>query len=301
MIFLPSSRMLDFPKLSFLRLKSMTRTNVAARYQTTPRHYSLLHQVGRTLKCVFQRSRHIWLMLLASLLLSGCVRYDVGIRFDSPNRGEFTQHIQLEERLQRFSGSTAQQWLTLIEQRSQRLGGRIDRLPDHDLLVTIPFTSSGDLQTKFNQFFSPLEENSAATAAITLPPIASRFTLSTSNLLLVERNHLRYELDLRSLGVRSASGSLLLSPASLIDLEFRLQTPWGAKSILSNSINQPATVSGKRLVWQLLPGELNHLEVVFWLPSPLGIGTLAIVLLVLIGLFLKYPRSITALPDSVLD
>lgn len=293
--------MLIFRKLSFLRLKLMTRTIVAARYQTTSHRYSLLHQVERGLRFAFQRSRHIWLMLLASLLLSGCVRYDVGIRFDSPNQGEFTQHIQLEERLQRFSGSTAQQWLTLIEQRSQRLGGRIDRLPDHDLLVTIPFTSSGDLQTKFNQFFSPLEQDSEAAAAIALPPIASRFTLATSNLLLMERNHLRYELDLRSLGVRSASGSLLLSPASLIDLEFRLQTPWGARSVLSANSNQSVTLSGKTLVWRLVPGELNHLEAVFWLPSPLGIGTLAIVLLVLVGSFLKYPRSIAAMPDSVLD
>ena len=249
---------------------------------------------------VFQRSRRVWIMLLASLLLSGCVRYDVGVRFDSPNRGEFTQHIQLEERLQRFSGSTAQQWLTLIEQRSQQLGGRIDRLPDNDLLVTIPFTSSGDLQTKFNQFFSPLEQTGVTAADTTLPPINSRFTLTTSNLLLVERNHLRYELDLRSLGVRSSSGSLLLSPASLIALEFRLQTPWGAQSVPTASSHPRASSSGKTLVWQLLPGELNHLEVVFWLPSPLGLGTLAIVLLVLVGRFLKYPRSMTAaavLPD----
>ena len=293
--------MLNFRKVSFSPLKLMTLTNGAARRKTTSHNHSRLYQMGRSLVQAIARSRHLWLMLLASLLLSGCVRYDVSVRFDSPNRGEFTQHIQLEERLQRFSGSTAQQWLTLIEQRSQQLGGRIDRLPDHDLLVTIPFTSSGDLQTKFNQFFSPLEQNSAAATAIALPPIASQFTLSTSNLLLVERNHLRYELDLRSLGVRSSSGSLLLSPASLIDLEFRLQTPWGAKSIPTAS-NQPEAVpSGKTLVWQLVPGALNHLEVVFWLPSPLGLGTLAIVLLVLVGRFLKYPRSMVNATDSVLE
>jgi Protein of unknown function (DUF3153) len=292
--------MLIFHKLSFLPVKLMTRTNGAIRYQATFRRYPLLHRMRRGLVQILQRSGHIWIMLLASLLLSGCVRYDVGIRFDSPNRGEFTQHIQLEERLQRFSGSTAQQWLTLIEQRSQQLGGRIERLPDNDLLVTIPFTSSGDLQTKFNQFFSPLDQN-RATNAITLPPIASNFTLATSNLLLVERNHLRYDLDLRSLGVRSSSGSLLLSPASLIDLEFRLQTPWGAKSIPTASNQPEALSSGKTLVWRLLPGELNHLEVVFWLPSPLGIGTLAIVLLVLVGRFLKYPHSMTAVKDAVPD
>jgi hypothetical protein len=250
----------------------------------------------------FRRSRHVWCLMLASLLLSGCVRYDVGVQFDSPNRGEFTQHIQLEERLQRLSGSTAQQWLTLIEQRSQRLGGRIDRLPDNDLLVTIPFTSSSDLQAKFNQFFSPLEKGSPAAAAIALPPIVSRFTLATSNLLLVERNHLRYELDLRSLGVRSASGSLLLSPTSLIDLEFRLHTPWGAKSLTSANVKQPVgSLSGKTLVWQLASGELNQLDVVFWLPSPLGIGTLAIVLFVLVGSYLKYPRplAVTKSPTAV--
>lgn len=235
-------------------------------------------------------------MLLLSLFLSGCVRYDVGVRFDSPHRGVFTQHIQLEERLQQFSGTTVQQWLKLIEQRSQQLGGRIDRLPDNDLLVTIPFTSSGDLEKKFNQFLSPLEQGSSVSTA--LPPIVSRFTLATSNLLLVERNHLRYELDLRSLGVRSSSGSLLLSPTALIDLEFRLQTPWGAKSLPTANSEAPTTdPSGKTLVWQLMPGELNQLDVVFWLPSPLGIGALAIVLFVVVGRFLKYPRS-PAVPEN---
>ncbi|MBW4695646.1 MAG: DUF3153 domain-containing protein [Lyngbya sp. HA4199-MV5] len=254
---------------------------------------SLLRRIRSTLIRAFRRSRHVWFVILLSLLLSGCMRYDVGVRFDSPNQGTFTQHIRLEERLQQLSGTTAQQWLKLIEQRSQQLGGRIDRLPDNDLLVTIPFTSSGDLQRKFNQFFSPLEKVSPVPASA-LPPIASRFTLATSNLLLVERNHLRYELDLRSLGVRSSSGSVLLSPASLIDLEFRLQTPWGAKSLTAANLTSPAgALSGKTLVWQLVPGTLNQLEVVFWLPSPLGIGTVAIVLLVLVGRFLKYPRAQT--------
>ena len=254
---------------------------------------SLLQRTKQLATQIIQRSRSIWFMLLLSLLLSGCVRYDAGVRFDSSNRGEFVQHIQIEERLKQFSGGTAQQWLALIKERTQRLGGRLEQLPDDDLLVTIPFTSSGELQTKFNQFFSPLENDSPTiAAAIALPPIGSRFTIATSNLLLVERNHLRYELDLRSLGVLSASGSVLLSPASLIDLEFRLHTPWGARSIVSANINQPdGQRSGKTLVWQLVPGALNHLEVVFWLPSPLGFGTLAIVLLVVVGRYLKYPPS----------
>ncbi|XGV98825.1 MAG: DUF3153 domain-containing protein [Leptolyngbya sp. BL-A-14] len=264
----------------------------------TPSLSSLLRQARQILSLTFRRSQAVWVMLLLSLLLSGCVRYDVGVRFDNPNRGEFTQHIRLEERLQQFSGATAQQWLKLIEQRSRELGGRIERLPDNDLLVTIPFTSSGDLQKKFNQFFSPLEKDGSAASALALPAITSRFTLATNNLLLLERNHLRYELDLRSLGVRSSGGSLLLSPTSLIDLEFRLQTPWGAKSLTSaNATTTAGSQSGKTLVWQLVPGELNQLEVVFWLPNPLGIGTLVIGLLVLVGRFLKYPLA-QSLPEK---
>ncbi len=264
-----------------------------APHPTLQSQQSPLQRTKQLVTQMIQRSRSIGLLLLLSLLLSGCVRYDVGVRFDSANGGEFVQHIQIEERLKQFSGGTAQQWLALIKERTQRLGGRLEQLPDDDLLVTIPFTSSGELQTKFNQFFSPLENDSpTVAAAIALPPVASRFTIATRNLLLVERKHLRYELDLRSLGVLSASGSVLLSPASLIGLEFRLQTPWGAKSIVAADINQPdGQRSGKTLVWQLVPGALNHLEVVFWLPSPLGFGTLAIVLLVVVGRYLKYPPS----------
>ncbi|MEO1187340.1 MAG: DUF3153 domain-containing protein, partial [Cyanobacteria bacterium J06636_27] len=33
---------------------------------------------------------------------------------------------------------------------------------------------------------------------------------------------------------------------------------------------------------------LNHLEAVFWLPSPIGIGTLLIVLFVVLGFYLRY-------------
>ncbi|HCF28384.1 MAG TPA: DUF3153 domain-containing protein, partial [Cyanobacteria bacterium UBA11049] len=38
-------------------------------------------------------------VLLASLLLSGCVQYQVGVNFSHPNRGEIVQHIKLGERL----------------------------------------------------------------------------------------------------------------------------------------------------------------------------------------------------------
>lgn len=229
------------------------------------------------------------LSLLAALLLSGCVDYNLGLRFDSPNQGQFTQRIQFGEQLQRFSGATVQQWLKEIERRSQQSGGRVDRLSEQTLQVTIPFASATELETKFNQFFSPANSGKPPTNPDELPPIASQIHFTHSNLLLLERNHLVYDLDLRSLGITSASGNLLLSPSKLVTLEFRLDTPWGARYLANRSTGAEARKDGRSLVWQLTPGAVNHVEAVFWLPSPLGLGTLVIVLLVAAGWYLKYP------------
>lgn len=228
-----------------------------------------------------KRVQTVCLLLLASLVLSGCVQYDVGVRFKSPQQGEIVQHIQVGERLRSLSDATVRQWLSTIEQRSRQVGGRVLRRSPQDLMVRIPFSNGADLEAKFNQFFSPAATEARGTAA--LPDIESHLSLSRSNLLLLERNRLAYDLDLRSLGV-SSNGTVILSPAELVDLEFRLEAPWGARATRESIA---ATRQGQQLVWQLTPGEVNHLEAVFWMPSPLGIGTVAIVLLVVGGQALK--------------
>lgn len=228
--------------------------------------------------------------MLLSLFLYGCVDYDIGVQFDNPSQGKIVQHIQLAERLKRFSGATAQQWLDTIEERANQLNGQVEHLPNQGLVVTIPFSNHTDLESKFNQFFSPIQQNEGtAIATADLPAITSHLNLTRNNLLLFERNHFYYDLDLRSLGVFSPNGNLLLSPGALIDLTFHLSTPWGARNIGSNSHILENHQGSKDLVWQLVPGEQNHLEAVFWLPSPLGIGTLVIVILVVVGFYLRYP------------
>jgi len=247
----------------------------------------LSQQLGQQLR----RFRVVWMMLLASLLLSGCVQYDVGINFENPNRGEIVQHIKLGDRLSSLSGASAQQWLETVEQRTRRLGGKIRRSSNQEVTATIPFSSGADLNTKFNEFVNPTAKKvTAKQTEPALPEIKSNFRLSQSNFLLLLRNHLSYTVDLRSLGVTDAKGDLLVSPSSLLDLEFRLNTPWGARSIntASNAVNAERRQQGHELVWTLQPGQINHLEAVFWLPSPLGIGTVVIVLLVLGGWYLKY-------------
>lgn len=236
---------------------------------------------------MFASLRRLLFLLLASLCLSGCVQYDVGIRVANQTQGEIVQHIRLGEQLTSFSGSSAQDWLQSVKQRTRKLGGRTRRVSDRELIVTIPFNNGADLTDKFNQFFQPSSKPSAElTAEPTLPTLKSELKITQSNWLLVERDRLVYDLDLRSLGVLSANGNLLVSPGSLLDLKFQLDTPWGARSV-GQADALTVQRQGKQLVWTLKPGAINHLEAVFWVPSPLGIGTVAIVLLILGGAYLR--------------
>lgn len=240
---------------------------------------------------LLRRSRLVWVLLFASLMLSGCVKSEVGIDFESPNRGAIVQHIRLDERLTSFSKGTAKTWLDSIEKRVRRLQGKTRRLSNQEILVTIPFGSGQELETRFNEFFSPPvnPKTRSAQKELDLPELDSHLNVQQGNFLLLQRHRLIYDLDLRSLGVLAADGSLLASPGSLIELEFGLTTPWGARNITHRAKGTPISTrrEGKQLIWTLQPGQSNHLEAVFWLPNPLGIGTLVIVAIVTGGIYLR--------------
>jgi len=235
----------------------------------------------------------LWSILLASLLLSGCVKYDVGINFEGQHHGQLVQHIKLGEQLTNFSNSQAQEWLRSLELRAKKLDGRTKRLSDQDIIVTIPFSNGTELESKFNQFFNPVVKKGSSSQkveTVDLPNLNSKFHLDQGNFIFWQRNHLSYNVDLRSLGVVSTNGNVIVSPSTLLDLQFSLETPWGARSLekAPDAITPEVYDNGHQLMWTLKPGQLNHLEAVFWLPSPLGMGTLVIVLLVLGGFYLKY-------------
>ncbi|MBR8838692.1 MAG: DUF3153 domain-containing protein [Stigonema ocellatum SAG 48.90 = DSM 106950] len=236
--------------------------------------------------------KRIWLVLLASLLLSGCVQYDVGVNFDNSNHGELVQHIKLGERLTSFSGDSVSEWLDSIERRTRQLEGHTRRLSKDEMIVTIPFSNGKELQGKFNEFFNPNNDQKFVSVKneldSELPKIESNLLLFQNNLLLLVRNRLIYDLDLRSLGLISTKALVLADPGSILDWEFSLKTPWGAKSIKSTENSIQRVKTNNQLVWKLKPGELNHIEVEFLLPSPLGIGTLLIILFVGVGLYLRY-------------
>ncbi len=267
-----------------------------------PRLFEVIRDIsGRCLRRGLSATRLVGIVLVVSLL-SGCVRYDVGVNFDNPHRGEIVQHIKLGERLTSFSGDSAQEWLNSIERRTRQLEGKVKRLSNEEIAVTIPFNNGAELESKFNEFFNPVEKNNSSRVKTTeeLPNIDSHFKLNQNNLLLLSRNKLSYDLDLRSLSLISTNNSVLANPGSILDLEFSLNTPWGAKSIEkdSNAVHPENYQNGRQLVWILKPGQLNHVEAVFWLPSPIGIGTILITLFVAAGIYLRYnfmpdPRTIS--------
>ncbi len=233
------------------------------------------------------------LLFCLLILTGGCVRYDVGIDFSGQHRGVIVQHITLGEQLTKFSQVEANKWLQSLEERAQKLQGKTKQISEQEIEVQIPFSNGEQLAAKFNQFFDPENQQSKQNIAIpkqNVVQLQSHLQLNQSNLLILERNKLNLSLDLRGLGVLSDSEEAVVSANSWLALQFVLRTPWGAKSLNQEpQILQPEVEEdGKQLVWQLHPGEINQIEVVFWVPSYLGLGTVLIVLLFFLGFYFKY-------------
>ncbi len=240
---------------------------------------------------MLMRLRLLWFMLLAALLLSGCVQSEVGLNFSSQTHGEIVQHIKLNEQLVGFSGSAVQEWLKSAERRARKLQGHSKRLSPQEILVTIPFNNGKDLETKFNQFFNPSPKQIAKLTAATgveLPSLESHFSLKENNALFAIRSRFSYDLDLRSLALISTEDNPLVNPSALVSFEFSLQTPWGARSIETTDRALHPERHQNQLIWTLQPGQQNHIEAIFWLPSPVGMGSLFIVAFMTLGWFLRH-------------
>jgi hypothetical protein len=236
----------------------------------------------------------LWLVICASFILSSCVQYDLGINFNNANNGEIVQHIQLSEKLTSFSSDYISEWLNSLERRARKLAGSARRISREEIIIKIPFTSGQELQEKFSGFFNypTSQKPNNVSSNSDLPNITSKLLVQNNNFLLLSRNHLVYDVDLRSLSVLTSQDNVFSgNNNSIINLDFSLQTPWGVKNIQPTEDAIQPEKAGNQLIWQLKPGELNHIEVVFWLPNMLGIGSLIIILFVWSGFYLRYTFS----------
>lgn len=256
--------------------------------------------------------RCLWLGLLGGIvvLLSGCIHYELGVNFDDPNHGVILQQIQIGEQLQNVHQVLTRQWIEQLQQRARKVGGSAQVKGDQTLIVSIPFGNGSELTEKFNFFYSKESKlqppkNKDNLTAVELPDIAPHIDLRQRNFLLFVRNRLHLELDLRGLGIaltnpdtlntipsikKTNPGTRSINPSSLVQIEFKLHTPWGAQPLSSPSdtVLPRRSPNGKTLIWGLQLGQMNYLDAIFWLPSPLGWGTVGILLLVGVGRFLRY-------------
>jgi hypothetical protein len=224
------------------------------------------------------------LCCILAIALSGCVKYDTGINFSSLNYGEIVQHIQVGEQLNSFSQQAVKTWIASIEARTKAAEGRIEYLNAGEVNAIIPFNNARELVEKIDGYF-----NSTSPSSQDDRSFKAHMQIQQNNFFLVVRNHLTYDIDLRSQVVKSTDPKVSIASQDLLNLNFSIQSPWGVNSAdLPESIEGIAGTNDRQKSWKLESGKINHLEAFFWLPNPLGIGSIVIILISLLGYYLKY-------------
>lgn len=238
--------------------------------------------------------KKIILYLCLIICISGCVRYDLGVKFSQANSGTIIQHIKLGEQLTSFSEVEGNAWLKSIEKRALKLDGKTKRISPEELIVTIPFSNGQELVDKFNQFFvtqidsKPVKKLNK-NKSVNLLELEAEMLIKQSNLLLLERNVLKFNADLRPLGVISNQGNIIISSGDLINLQLQFNFPWGAK-IITNEPPKWEKNDRNQYNIELEAGQINQVTAIFWLPNYIGLGTMAIILFILGGFYLKYQK-----------
>jgi Protein of unknown function (DUF3153) len=236
--------------------------------------------------------RLVILACTIAIALSGCVKYDTGVNFFSLNSGEIVEQIQLGEQLNSFSQTAVKRWVASIEQRVQQAEGKIERINDQELKIVIPFNNAQQLVAKIDSYFNPTPVDRASpTSGLSpeSPQFNAHMQIEQNNFLVMVRNHLIYDVDLRSLAIKSSDPKVSVATQNIVDLNFNIHSPWGVQSKnTAGSITGTNTTNNRQMNWQLRPGQLNHIDATFWLPNPLGIGAILIVLISGGGYYLKY-------------
>jgi hypothetical protein len=244
----------------------------------------------------FSRRLTSWLPLVVlPLLLSGCVRYDLTLRFDHQTHGEIQQTLTLSERGAALTQPTLTPWLETLQGRSRPLGGQLRQSPQAATL-SIPFSTPADLVDRFQQVFatpadakppsldpSPPLDPEGAILQLQVPgwgPVPVQLAVDQTNWGLASRTHLIYAIDLHDLPANDEADPWA-------DLHLRLQVPWGLAAIADDT-PPPVAAEATGATWVLPPGKTTRIDVVFWLPNAIALGSLGIGLLVLGGYGLRY-------------
>jgi hypothetical protein len=211
-------------------------------------------------------------LLLLGLLLGGCVQIHAELNFGAPGR------LQLVEELSPPPGHPASGWQRQFAGALRQLGLRTEPTGPGSTLerLTGPMQPAGDTLKLLES--SLLEAGRLAGIAIPPPSLDWR----ERNWLVGVRQELSLELDLRSAeAVPGLAASVDLQP--LRQRALRLATPEPVQPL----------AQGERigLRWPLRLGALNQLQVRCWRWSPLGLGAVAVGILLGVALLLAGLRQ----------
>ncbi|WP_162160878.1 DUF3153 domain-containing protein [Leptolyngbya sp. PCC 6406] len=239
------------------------------------------------------------LVVLGTLLLTGCIQYDLDLKFDSQTHGQVVQRLH-------WVGGAAtapelrQDWQQALAARSRQVGGRL-RSPSPDTLeIIVPFNNGGDLAHRFNQFFG----SEGTGTPLTLPsgePVSAHIDLTQGNWIVAIYTHLTLSLDLRAVPDGATLPASRLQSVRWLTGQVSFTTPWGLRWAQTSQGTEAETEGTEKIAetnggnqppesnpWPLIPGQINTYEAGFWVPSPIGIGAIAIALFVTMGYGFKY-------------
>jgi hypothetical protein len=209
-------------------------------------------------------------LLLASLL-GGCVEIRSELQFEGPGRIQVSHALSSPagiptpwmERFQAALGDGPMAFHSRRSGQGWQISSRV--LPARTALDALG-QSIG---------------TAASLAGVTLPPPV--LELQETNWLVGVRQRLSLDLDLGPLDpLPSLALSLEITPPGSA---VRLRSAPLTAAVLLRDGRRPA-----RVVWSLLAGERNHLVLTCWRWSPLGLGSLLVVLTLLLTLLLQRIR-----------
>ena len=206
-------------------------------------------------------------LVLLTTLLGGCIRINTEVAFPSPGR------LQISEQLSSRSGRLLpwQQQLEGSLSGSQLRPGPDQRLAPGTVSLRSPVLPAREALA----LISASLEAASAVADLPLPP--PRIAWQEQNWLIGVQQHLDLELDL---------GALQTLPGLELTLTLKATPP----RAIRQAQPLPIRPSKDGVIWSLQPGARNHLELRSWRWSRLGLGSVAVALLLPGALLLQRQR-----------
>lgn len=278
---------------------------------------------GSTFKQGRSRWGQVAAIALTASATTGCVRYELGLRFNWMGGGEITQDLSWDSLLTGLANElevgVTDQLIAEVERRAETVDGSLTQISDSHVRVTIPFDRYSDLEEKVDRFINEPWVMLPDTQSSLLPPAPIQLAVAETEFSPVLAEAIAPSFSLLS-GESGAIAQATVAPSSELDIERQsfvlldrytltydldlrgvaVDVPGGLFSVsidrlldLKFSLETPLRPSasnatfqeGNRLSWDLQTGRVNRLEAVFWLPSWVALVTLmgAIVVLAVAG------------------